>query len=51
MSRGTSERGAVLLHTRQTCSVRPGAIRWLETKSKRFGGLAARDKNPTWLEP
>ncbi len=35
----------------QTCSAKPGAIRWLETKSKRFGGLAARDKNPTWLEP
>jgi len=47
MSRDASERGDVLLHTRQACSVRPGAIRWLETKSQRFGGLAARDKNKT----
>jgi hypothetical protein len=51
MSRGTSERGAVLLHTRQACSARPGATRWLETKSKRPGGLAARNNNRTWLEP
>jgi len=43
MSRGTSERGAVLLHTRQACSARPECDPLARNQVQKTWGISRKE--------